>query len=468
VTRLSRLTTAAGLVCLIALAPPARAHEGGRVQLFLSDLEVVPAGNATWSVNATLIDADSGSPASGMDVTAMVGGGPAPTTTPIRLDHNGQGNYSGRLALPPGRWIITIRAKALPAGEPAVPLEKSSTVTLEGEMSGGSPSSQTPPSTGPSPAPLDVRLERSSQPGPGPLWVAVRATVTDAGRPFTAPHAVFVVATNFQRTETEPSELNPVHPGDSAGHPGVHTGFAILPSGGRWTLTATVTRPPEKAGTPPVILGRGGSLEVDVQDVLGSTREPGPWAGAARTPGGGSVLEAGLRWGHTLLAIGWTLTVGLLALLALPNGRRLLSDHAADLLDWRLGNIVRMTWFLAGMVVLTGTIQLAKWTPYEVPLSSGRAERLFLLPWAKPYFLALAVKLAVYAGMIGLSVPLMGQARRRAAAWVDLVVVHRSDDDTPTWLRLVMAGLVTGVAVLTLTVTLLLYFHRVSEVARLG
>jgi hypothetical protein len=244
-----------------------------------------------------------------------------------------------------------------------------------------------------------------------------------------------------------------------------------------------------------------------VQDVLGSTREPGPWAGAARTPGGGSVLEAGLRWGHTLLAIGWILTVGLLALLALPNGRRLLSDHAADLLDWRLGNIVRMTWFLAGMVVLTGTIQLAKWTPYEVPLSSGRAERLFLLPWAKPYFLALAVKLAVYAGMIGLSVPLVGQARRRAAAWVDLgaqrfpapaqqpvaatvgsggagrramfptnpaathpdlVVVHRSDDDTATWLRLVMAGLVAGVAVLSLTVTLLLYFHRVSEVARLG
>jgi hypothetical protein len=55
--------------------------------------------------------------------------------------------------------------------------------------------------------------------------------------------------------------------------------------------------------------------------------------------------------------------------------------------------------------------------PYQVPLSIGAVQRVFRLPYGKPYFLALGIKLLAYAAMIGATIPLIARARRRASLW---------------------------------------------------
>jgi hypothetical protein len=135
---------------------------------------------------------------------------------------------------------------------------------------------------------------------------------------------------------------------------------------------------------------------------------------------------------------------------------------------------------------------------YRVPLSPDQVSRLFRLPYAQPYYLSLAVKLAAYAVMIGATVPLIAEARRRAA--VDGDTVSLPDDDPSPWVnpekpgpvavrtkqavsletdrtsqaqpdgrgRVPVAIMVAGGAVIITAVTLLKYFHLLGELSRLA
>jgi hypothetical protein len=358
--------------------------------------------------------------------------------------------------------------------------------------------------------PLEIRLERSEERGLGPLWIGIRVTVTEAGRPFGDPHQVFAVATNERGDETEPFRLKVLDLDDPTQPPGTHSGFLILPYGGRWTLTATVNRLQEDPDAPPVVLARGGSLDVEAEGPAapGGT---GSTVDEASRPAAANAFDVGVLWIHSLLAILWGLAVGLLALLALPQGRLLLSDYAGNLFDSRLATIARGMWWLTAGVIATGIYNLVNSVPYRVPLTPTQVERVFQLPWARAYYVDLIVKLTIYAVMVMATVPLIREARRQAGRWLETAAeaapsVPRSFERSP-WepaeamvptgasLPLASAGhpradepvagwqdeevtatslaplvtlLVVLGAVLVLAVTLLLYFHRLSEVARAG
>jgi len=348
------------------------------------------------------------------------------------------------------------------------------------------------------PSDVAVRIERSDKVGQTPLWIPVRVTVTEANgaKPLSVDHLVFAGARNSRGDEAGPFTLGPLEANDPTVR-GIHQGFVIVPYGGPWTVSAVVktAQDDERLRT---VLGRG-STEMTVD-------APVDAAGAAGGVGGSrpqsEPLGVVVLWVHSTVAVFWGVVIALLALLALPKGRRFLSDYGTNLLDGHLDKIARAAWWLTGLVVGTGIYNMVKSVAYRVPLSPDQVTRLFRLPYAKPYYLALAVKLAMYAVMIGATVPLIGEARRRAEA--DEAEVSLPDDDHSPWTspdrppedggrlalrnkrtttvdedwaaaprsdgkaRVPVAIMLIGGAVIMAAVTLLKYFHLLGELSRLS
>jgi len=349
---------------------------------------------------------------------------------------------------------------------------------------------------------VQVRIERADKVGQTPLWIPVRVTVTEGGgsKPLSVDHLVFAAARNSRGDEAGPFTLGPLEANDPSVR-GIHQGFVIVPYGGPWTITAVAktAQDDERVRT---VLGRG-SAEMTVDAPVA--------AGAAGAIGGtrpkSEPLGVTVLWIHTMVAVGWGVAIALLALLALPVGRRFLSDYGTNLLDGRLDKIARAAWWLTGLVVATGIYNMVKSVAYRVPLSPDQASRLFRLPYAEPYYLALAVKLATYAVMIGATVPLIKEARRRAAV-DEADTISLDDDDHSPWTdpardpgdaaaggrvalrskratatvddgwattrpaggraRLPVTIMVAGGAVIMAAVTLLKYFHLLGELSRLS
>jgi hypothetical protein len=355
---------------------------------------------------------------------------------------------------------------------------------------------------------LRVKIERADKVGRTPLYVPIRVTVTegDTGKPPAVDHIVFAAARNARGDQAGPFSLGVLEL-DNPSARGIHEGFVIVPYGGPWTITAVVDKAQPDSQAPAIVLARG-STEMTID-------APVPAAGTAAPAGGGGSRKpqsepfgVAVLWVHTMVAVGWGVAIALLALLALPAGRRFLSEQGSTTLDGNLDRIVHATWWLTGLVVVTGIYNLVKSVAYRVPLSADQVRRLFRLPYAEPYYLALAVKLAVYAVMIGATVPLVAEARRRAtvaetAAGAPAVA---GDDPSPwenpdrvhdepasggrlalrrragvaverDWLpperaagrvRAVVTLMVVGGAVIMGAVTLLKYFHLLGELSRLS
>jgi hypothetical protein len=500
-----------GAVAALALATispaPASAHTAGKVQLWLDRIALHSEGGRDWTVSVDLVDADSGTPQPGFDVTLEGNDDAGHSLAPVVLTDAGGGAYTGKVAVDPGKWSLTVRAQSRPGGVAGIPLQKPQNLVLESgkDVAVGSASPLViRPGDAAGPA-LNVRIERADRQGRSALWLPLRVTVTegDAGAPLALDHVVFAAARNDRGDEAGPFELGTL---ELEGQPGIHEGFVILPYGGTWTVDVAVNDARVEPGTPAVLLGRGSTdLVVDA---------PVPPAGAAVAGGGaspqGEPLGVAVLWVHSMLAILWGIAVGLLALLAVPAGRRFLSEYGTNLADGRLDKIARTAWWLTGLVVATGIYNLVESVAYRVPLSPDQATRLFRLPYAEPYYLTLAVKLAAYAVMIGVSIPLIREARRRAttAEAGPAPTVVLDDDPSPwenpqrrsegnggsggrvalrrraaaevaldeTWalgaggrspaVRLV-AILAAGGTVIIAAVTLLKYFHLMSEVSRL-
>ena len=346
------------------------------------------------------------------------------------------------------------------------------------------------------PSNVRIQIDRSDKTGQTPLWIPVRVTVTegDGSRPLSVDHLVFAAARNSRGDEAGPFTLGPLEANDPKAK-GIHQGFVIVPYGGPWTVTAIAktAQPDENART---VLGRG-SAEMTV-DAPVDTSAPAV-GGTTRTSS--EPLGVLVLWLHTMVAVLWGVAVALLALLALPAGRRFLSDYGGNLLDGRLDKIARATWWLTGLVVGTGIYNMVKSVAYRVPLSPDQASRLFRLPYAKPYYLSLAVKLAMYAVMIGATIPLISEARRRASVDESDAVVSLPDDDPSPWenpekpagrvalqskqavavadewaapaasggrAQVPVAIMLVGGAVIMAAVTLLKYFHLLGELSRLS
>jgi hypothetical protein len=361
------------------------------------------------------------------------------------------------------------------------------------------------PAAAQTPSGVGVHVERSDKVGQTPLWIPVRVTVTegDGSKPLSVDHLVFAAARNSRGDEAGPFTLGPLEANDPSTR-GVHQGFVIVPYGGPWTITAVAktAQPDERART---VLGRGtAEMTVDAPVAAGAAG-----AAAGVTKPKSEPLGVAVLWIHTMVAVGWGIVIALLALLALPTGRRFLSDYGVNLLDGHLDKIARAAWWLTGLVVGTGIYNMVKSVAYRVPLSPDQASRLFRLPYAEPYYLALGVKLATYAVMIGAAIPLIAEARRRAAV-DEADTISLPDDDHSPWenpagdpgesratggrvalrskraaatreddgwattrpsggrARVPVAIMVVGGAVIMAAVTLLKYFHLLGELSRLS
>jgi hypothetical protein len=121
-----------GLFLAGAGAAPAAAHQGGKAELFVTDVTAEPAGaGSAWVVSVHLADADSGRPSPAFSVL-LAATGPAGESVPATtLRDLGTGEYRGRLEGAAGAWSLTVRARELPGGEPAIPVEKTWNLTLD-------------------------------------------------------------------------------------------------------------------------------------------------------------------------------------------------------------------------------------------------------------------------------------------------------------------------------------------------
>lgn len=271
---------------------------------------------------------------------------------------------------------------------------------------------QTAPTTGAA-VKVDIRVRRQYD-LPSPLYVPVDVALTDAGtgRPVDGNYDVYVKPTNLAGEDVDAVGLDPSEAGSL---PGRYNGIVILPHGGNWTLQATVARPnPSGKGAVTVAAA---SLDVSVVGgVLGSTKGvEDPLRGRLERSGGKYARSVVVLWLHTLLAIGWFACVAVLGLLAVPQGRRLLSTNGVGMLDCRLETLVRVTAWLTALIVATGVLNMRTELAYAAPLSAKQWHVVSKLPYARPYLLSFAAKLALFATMVALVVPVVRSARRLAA-----------------------------------------------------
>jgi len=256
---------------------------------------------------------------------------------------------------------------------------------------------------------LDVRIEEDTRPRApmaGGLSVAYTVTVTDktTGQPVDR-YVVFAQATNLQGEKSIFFACGHTNDVDSRIPPGVYYCTVIVDHGGDWTFVATVADKGGNAEAPVPVTQASVPFQLannrTVSDeVPGTDLSASPW-------------DIGVLFSHSSVAIAWFLCVVLLVALTLPGARRYLSTLGLHHLERRLDLLVKMTWVTTGLVLGSGTYLTLNQTAYDAPFSSSAAEALFKLPYAKPYFLALATKIALYLLMAATTISLVRGARRR-------------------------------------------------------
>lgn len=264
--------------------------------------------------------------------------------------------------------------------------------------------------------PIDISIERDTRPRTlllSDLTVTYTVTLRDraTGRP-PERHVVFAQATNRQGEKTPFFACGHMNDVDSRTPPGVYDCSVIVDHGGAWAFVAAVSeeRTDREQSRAPVAQA---SVPFELATASSTTDEvPGAEISA-------SVGDVAILFGHAAVAAGWFGCVGLLAVLALPAARRSLSASGCHRLERRLDLIVRGTWVSTAVVVGSGIYLTLNQTAYDAPFSSSAVDAVFALPYGKPYFLALAAKVALYAVMVGASLPLVSGARRRLLSGTD-------------------------------------------------
>jgi hypothetical protein len=221
-------------------------------------------------------------------------------------------------------------------------------------------------------------------------------------------------------------EIFPMLPRDATYHdepPGIYGGLVYFPHGGHWKVNATVNKyiseidkikNKDLRTAPPVTYARA-TVEVDVVGgALASVGREAFFGKDARSRPTWNAIPIAMLWIHSLGATAWGAIVAIFLVLAIPAGRRSLSERGCNFFDQRFGLLVRTYWWVTALVIGTGIYNLFKNVVYRTPFTPAKASQIFRLPYGKPYFLALFVKLAMYAVMIILAIPVVREARRRA------------------------------------------------------
>lgn len=256
---------------------------------------------------------------------------------------------------------------------------------------------------------LDVKIEpdaRPRAPMAAGLSVAYTVTVTDkpTGRPVDS-YVVFAHATNPAGEKSTSFACGHTNDVDPRTPPGVYYCTVILDRGGEWDFVAVVSDKSGDVESPVPVAQASLPFELTTNQIV-SDEVPGSEISA-------SAWDIGVLFGHSTVAFVWFACVAVLAVLAVPRARQFLSATGLHRVERRFDLLVKGTWVTTGLVLGSGTYLVLNKTAYSAPFTSSSIEAVFKLPYARPYFLALAAKIALYLVMAAATFPLVRGAQRR-------------------------------------------------------
>lgn len=249
--------------------------------------------------------------------------------------------------------------------------------------------------------------------------------------PPTYRYGVFLTAREGQAEPIleEPENCQQVSDNDPTMKPGVYRCSIIVNNPGSWTFTAFVNLPTEAGQQQLQVL----ETTLDITDAVVLS---GEYKGL-RYVVEGSSFEVFLLQFHVIMATLWLLLVAVLAFIAVPRLRRMLSILALQTLEVRRSLLTSSMWATFGGTVITGAWLLSEQTAYEAPFSTSSFsfsdyDNITRLPYAAMYFNALYIKILVFLVMTGASMVLAMEAARQAQAAQDAV---GDDDEVDMWAK---------------------------------
>jgi hypothetical protein len=257
---------------------------------------------------------------------------------------------------------------------------------------------------------------------PSPLYIPLRARLTDAetGQPVADPYTVRASVRVPNEASKEAYDFAYPHGTVEGAEAGVYNGLVIVPAGGRWTVIVNAYNTQEaETGRLPRSLGLA---QIDVEatgPALQTAQGRRSNDVAGNTNPRAQTSEVALLFVHSIVGGLWFALAAIMVLLGLPNRRRLLSGTLSDVLDRNLRKLTQGLLWTTVLVWGTGLLNLQKAVAFPPPLSSAQATRLFRLPYAKPYTLALYTKIGLYALLTVSALALVKEAKRRVAEFDD-------------------------------------------------
>lgn len=299
-------------------------------------------------------------------------------------------------------------AQAPPPATGDVPESGTSTITPEGQALG-----------------LAVKVELDTQPRPegalGKNGVPLIVTITENGVPTTRDYDVFANARNAAGNVMETQACLERWYTSTTTPRGIFWCTVIVDRPDTWTHSAFVNK--RKVGGEfgegggaggdevPVNYGQAHAaipcLESDGCKRLLSVDNP-------RSAVKGDAADVAFLSIHTIFASGWFLCIGLLVLLSLAAGRRLLSARGTHMLESKLDRIVTGAKATTLAVAATGIYLMFRATAYNTPSTPDKLDAVFKLPYGRPYYMSLFIKITLYAVLVGFSFVIIKEARRRS------------------------------------------------------
>jgi hypothetical protein len=248
-------------------------------------------------------------------------------------------------------------------------------------------------------------------------------------RPPTYRYGVFLTAREGQGEPIleEPENCQQVSDNDPTVPPGIYRCSIIINNPGAWTFTAFVNLPTATGQQQLQVL----ETTLDINDAVVLS---GEYKGL-RYVVEGSTFEVFLLQFHVVLAMLWLLLVAVIAFIAVPRLRRMLSVLALQTLEVRRSVLTSCMWATFGGTLITGAWLLSVQTAYTAPFSTSSFsfsdyENITRLPYAAVYFNALYIKILVFLVMTGASMVLAMEAARQAQAAQDAA---GDDDEIDMW-----------------------------------
>jgi hypothetical protein len=262
---------------------------------------------------------------------------------------------------------------------------------------------------------LGIRIERDLQDRPAQFqgnYVPLIVTVTQNDRPPTRGYEVFAQAHNRSGEQSdaytcaERSSTSPTTPR------GVFWCTVIVDRGGEWTFTGYVNALRRSSDDPPSNIGEASIvLNIDAP-TLSSAGEP---RGTVK----GSAWSVAVLMLHAIFGVAWFACVAILLFLSVAGGRPLLSTRGLNFFEHRLERVITGLKATGVAVTGSGVYLLFKETAYDTPSSIAKLDAVSDLPYGRPYFSALIVKIGFYALVAIFSVTLVREARRRTTVLFD-------------------------------------------------